>query len=100
MPTFVCNTLTTTQSIAKSVCDSWASSVAFVSAVDRVLCLVLAVRRPLTVTGHPHHSRGICGELALTLKDAVECRSQEWKLIPEQERKRLGLVFSDDGEFW
>jgi len=27
-------------------------------------------------------------------------RSQEWTLIPEDERKNLGLVFSNDGEFW
>jgi len=27
-------------------------------------------------------------------------RSQEWTLIPEDERKKLGLNFSHDGEFW
>jgi len=28
------------------------------------------------------------------------CRSQEWTLVPEDDRKKLGLVFSNDGEFW
>jgi len=28
------------------------------------------------------------------------CRSQEWSLIPEDDRKKLGLTFSNDGEFW
>jgi len=27
-------------------------------------------------------------------------RSQEWTLIPEHERKNIGLSFSHDGEFW
>jgi len=36
----------------------------------------------------------------MTFLFSVDCRSQEWRLIPEEERKKLGLVFSDDGEFW
>lgn len=27
-------------------------------------------------------------------------RSPEWKYISEDQRKELGLVFNDDGEFW
>lgn len=27
-------------------------------------------------------------------------RSQEWKFIPEEERREIGLTFDDDGEFW
>lgn len=28
------------------------------------------------------------------------CRSQEWKLISEQQRQEMGLTFDNDGEFW
>ena len=27
-------------------------------------------------------------------------RSDEWNLLSPEERKRLNLVFDDDGEFW
>ena len=27
-------------------------------------------------------------------------RSDEWNLLSAEERKRLNLVFDDDGEFW
>lgn len=27
-------------------------------------------------------------------------KSREWNLIPESERRDLGLTFDDDGEFW
>lgn len=33
-------------------------------------------------------------------KGAWSDKSQEWTLIPEHERKELGLIFSNDGEFW
>jgi calpain len=33
-------------------------------------------------------------------KGAWSDKSQEWQLINEEERKTLGLQFSDDGEFW
>ena len=35
-----------------------------------------------------------------SLKVYFYYRSQEWTLIPENERKDLGLTFSNDGEFW
>jgi len=27
-------------------------------------------------------------------------RSKEWSMVSASERQRLGLVISDDGEFW
>jgi len=27
-------------------------------------------------------------------------RSKEWSMVSDRERQRLGLVISDDGEFW
>lgn len=33
-------------------------------------------------------------------KGAWSDSSSEWKMIPEDQRKELGLTFSDDGEFW
>ena len=27
-------------------------------------------------------------------------RSAEWSKIPEEEKKRVGLTFEEDGEFW
>lgn len=34
----------------------------------------------------------------------MECfrqfRSDEWQLIPEEERSEMGMTFDDDGEFW
>jgi len=33
-------------------------------------------------------------------KGAWSDKSQEWQFIPEEERKEIGLTFSDDGEFW
>ncbi|GFO35617.1 calpain-a [Plakobranchus ocellatus] len=27
-------------------------------------------------------------------------KSQEWKMVPDNERRELGLTFEDDGEFW
>jgi calpain len=33
-------------------------------------------------------------------KGAWSDKSQEWKLIPDTDRQKMGLIFSDDGEFW
>ena len=40
--------------------------------------------------------------LNLLLQHVFFCllRSQEWRLIGEEQRQEMGLTFSNDGEFW
>ena len=28
------------------------------------------------------------------------CSSEEWKNVPDREKRKMGLVVADDGEFW
>ena len=33
-------------------------------------------------------------------RDVVICRSPEWNTIMKSDREKIGLTFTDDGEFW
>jgi len=36
----------------------------------------------------------------MTLDDMMVCRSSEWTKIMKSDRDKIGLTFTDDGEFW
>lgn len=38
--------------------------------------------------------------IILFLHDIFLCRSEEWQSISEEEKKELGLIINEEGEFW
>ena len=59
--------------------------------------LMIMMHSNICMQRHSHDSLGTAYTVILICSF---CRSPEWKLISDAERKNLGLTFDDDGEFW
>ena len=42
----------------------------------------------------------VAAEKEIPLSVLLFCSSKEWQDVPDREKRRMGLVVADDGEFW